>query len=146
MVEVMRDHGLPTREAPVWAWQGEPDEATICDVGALLLSSASKNHDLRVLILEVPSHRTFLTDYTQWQDFYLEDRFLVPDRPHPWRNGHNLRAPSDPEQPAQVTLPYLLPEWVLDDRHLPPCLHHSRSTEPTPSILNPDLPGDAVGI
>ena len=105
------------------------------------------DRDLRVLTFDAPTGFVFLTDYSDWQYYFLdagdgEDTYL-----HRWKDGHKPTTASDPNHPAQATLPFILPEWILEDHPLPECAHPQHDTGQHSRVLqSPIRPNSAQSL
>lgn len=118
MAEAMNSHGIITADAPVWAWKGEPDEATVHDVCQALLSEADWSHSPHILTLDVPAELVLFTDYSRWQDDYLCTD-SEPDWSWLFAGADDTADEQRASSPRQATLPLLHPSWLVRAEPLP---------------------------
>lgn len=112
MASAMRAKRIEFDTAPVWAWLGEGSRESMAEACQLLLSEHDRSGDLVILRLDVPSSLAHLSSYTRWQDFYLGN-----EGNWPWPG-----PPERDDEAAQVTLPYIAPDWLVECLPVPPAL------------------------
>ncbi|GAB3569923.1 hypothetical protein GCM10027445_22490 [Amycolatopsis endophytica] len=104
MVAAMERAGVCTEgRPPVWAWRGE---LRLLDAAMLFDPEYQLSAGFATVEFEAPDELAVCSDYGRWNDYLAGD-------------GSWEVCPEPEREPAQVCLPYLLPEWTRDVRPLP---------------------------